>query len=177
MLFAATLEQPENAEDQFFILVPEEVAAYFLSRSGPSVKCTLEGNLFFHGKIKTSRMGQHIIEITAFTTRHLGLRQGQLLYIELSPNEGILSLKMSDELIKALFKNEKASKAFYKLSPGIQYNIVYFVDNIQTGFSRESKARAVTQHLAKSPGQIDFQLLLDEAISSNQSDGQALERH
>ncbi len=164
MVFASTLEELEHTDEGLFLHVPNDIAHHFLDRSGPAVKCLVEGNVSFNGAIQAAPNGQHVIRVSHYAARCMGLERQQLLYLELSPGTDLLSLQICEKLSKALRANRMASQSFYGLSTGDQHSIVYFVNDKHTDHSEDTKVLAVIRYLSCTEGCIDFKKFFNETL-------------
>ena len=126
--FEATLDRLPKKGGEFYIMVPDEIAAVFVEGRKPArVRCLLNGAVDFQCAIRPKGGGGFYINIGTPIRQEGKFVLGQKLSAQLREDDSEFGRDVPEELQELLEIDEEGKRLFYESLPSHQRGIIYYV--------------------------------------------------
>ncbi|MCE7059717.1 YdeI/OmpD-associated family protein [Dyadobacter sp. CY343] len=126
--FESTLDRLPKKGGEFYMLVPEEVAAQFVEGRKPArVRCVLNEKVEFQCAIRPRGGGGFYINIGTPLRQEGKFVLGQKLFAKVWKDESEFGRDMPEELKELLEIDEVGKRLFYESLPSKQRAMIYYI--------------------------------------------------
>ena len=126
--FESRLDRLPKKGGEFYIIVPDEIAAQFVEGRKPArVRCVINNNVDFQCAIRPRGGGGFYINIGTPLRQQGKFVLGQILHAEIRKDESEFGRDMPEELRELLEMDEEGKRLFYDSLPNHQRGIIYYV--------------------------------------------------
>ncbi|CAG5071993.1 hypothetical protein DYBT9623_03933 [Dyadobacter sp. CECT 9623] len=126
--FEATLDRLPKKGGEFYMLVPDEVAAQFVEGRKPArVRCVLNEKVEFQCAIRPRGGGGFYINIGTPLRQEGKFVLGQKLFAKVWKDESEFGRDMPEELKELLEIDEVGKRLFYESMPSKQRAMIYYI--------------------------------------------------
>jgi hypothetical protein len=133
VFFESVLERLPKKGGEFYMMVPDEVAAVFVEGRRPArVRCTLNATVDFQCAIRPMGGGGFYINIGTPIRQAGKLTLGQKLSAKVWKDESEFGRDMPEELTELLEIDEEGKRLFYECLPSKQRAIIYYISGARS---------------------------------------------
>lgn len=126
--FESFLERLPKKGGEFYMMVPDDVAAQFVEGRKPArVRCVLNGHVNFQCAIRPKGGGGFYINVGTPLRQEGKLVLGQKLHAAIRKDDSEYGRDMPEELQELLMQDEEANRLFESAKPVNQRAIIYYV--------------------------------------------------
>lgn len=126
--FESVLDRLPKKGGEFYMIVPDEVAAQFVEGRKPArVRCILNANVEFQCAVRPKGGGGFYINIGTPIRQEGKFVLGQKLIARIWKDESEFGRDMCEELKELLEVDEEGKQLFYEQIPSKQRAIIYYV--------------------------------------------------
>jgi len=141
------------------ILVPNDVAAFFLENYSNRVICTLNDTVTFHCALMPTGKKTYFINTNKENRKKINAKEGDEVHVKLVPDESKYGLPMPEELQELLNQDIEGDKVFHSLTPGKIRSLLHIIGKPKGSDTRLKKAIVVIEYLKDNNGKLDYKEL------------------
>ncbi|MGX5857981.1 YdeI/OmpD-associated family protein [Dyadobacter jiangsuensis] len=146
--FESILERLPKKGGEFYMMVPDEVAAQFVERRKPArVRCVINGTVHFQCAIRPKGGGGFYINVATQLRQQGKLVLGQQLHATVRTDDSEYGRDMPEELQELLSQDEEANRLFQNAKPVSQRAIIHYVSNAKSVQVRIDRSIMMTDRL------------------------------
>jgi len=163
MNFKATLEQLDSSVWGQHIMVPDKVVKKFMSKDkNTRIICNINKTFSFHAALMPIGGGAYFINFSKQNSKKFGLKEGEILHVEILKDESKYGIPMPEEFQELLYQDIEGDKVFHALTPGKQRSLLHIIGKIKNTDIRIRKGLVVLNHLKSNNGKLDFRQLNED---------------
>ena len=148
--FEATLDRLPKKGGEFYVMVPDEIAAVFVEGRKPArVRCLLNGAVDFQCAIRPKGGGGFYINIGTPIRQEGKFVLGQKLSAKIRKDDSEFGRDVPEELQELLEIDEEGKRLFYESLPSHQRGIIYYVAGAKSVQVRVDRAIMMINRLKK----------------------------
>lgn len=158
--FSAPLQAAKSKLFNWQIPLPIAISTHFLSlESKRRVVCVLNGQDAHQCALTPIGQGVYVIKVNQKRIKQLALEEGQMVLVELFPDNSKYGLPMPSEMQAVLEEDKQANEIFHQLTAGKGRTLLYIVGQGKNEEDRLFRAVRVLEHLKERNGKIDYKKL------------------
>ena len=157
MKFIANISRFEDSEIHWtsIIVIPENIFLEMIKIApNKRIICTLNNILTFHCAM-IPRKNYHFIMLGKNKIKTLNLDVNDDFLVELIVDKTEFGANMSEEFQEVLESDPDGKLLFYKLTPGKQRSIIYFISRTKSSQIKIEKTFVFLEHLKRNKGKFD----------------------
>ncbi|WP_333807754.1 DUF1905 domain-containing protein [Flavobacterium sp.] len=145
-----------------YIEIPEAIYQELLKiTTDKRVKCTLNNKITV-SRAMAPKGDFHYILLNKEVLKEAKLSLGDSVLVELQPDESKYGMPISEEMEEVLYHDPDGSVLFHKLTPGAQRTLIHIINKIKSTNLKIERSFVILEHLKKTKGKIDFELLKED---------------
>lgn len=156
--FTTQLVKADEALWDYRALVPNQVSNKLVNKNSKRVMCSVLSDDFFHCSL-FSDGDDYFISINKELRKKHNLQEGNNFEVTLKKDESKYGSPMPVEFDEILKQDSEMDKLFHDLTPGLQRNLLYIINQAKRSETRLKKANVITQYLKSTNGKLDFKEL------------------
>lgn len=146
--FESILERLPKKGGEFYMLVPDEVAAQFTEGRKPArVRCVINGAVHFQCAVRPKGGGGFYINVATSLRQQGKLVLGQKLQVGIRKDDSEYGRDMPEELQELLAQDEALLVLFQNAKPAMQRAIIHYVASAKSVQVRIDRSIMMTDRL------------------------------
>lgn len=146
--FESILERLPKKGGEFYMMVPDEVAAQFVEGRKPArVRCVINGQVHFQCAIRPKGGGGFYINVATALRQQGKLVLGQKLHAAVRKDDSEYGRDMPEELQELLAQDEEAKRLFENAKPVNQRAIIHYIASAKSIQVRIDRSIMMTDRL------------------------------
>lgn len=146
--FESILERLPKKGGEFYMMVPDQVAAQFVQGRKPArVRCVINGSVHFQCAIRPKGGGGFYINVATQLRQQGKLILGQKLNAAVGQDDSEYGRDMPEELQELLAQDEEAKHLFERAKPANQRAIIHYIASAKSVQVRIDRSIMMTDRL------------------------------
>lgn len=146
--FESRIERFDRKGGEYFMVVPDEVAAIFVTGRKPErIRCRIDGQVDFQCAIRPRAAAGFYINV-ATTIRQAGrLVLGQNVKVAIQKDDSTYGRDMPEELEELLSQDEEGNRLFHQILPSKQRGMIHYIASAKSVQVRVDRAVMMVNRL------------------------------
>jgi Domain of unknown function (DUF1905)/Bacteriocin-protection, YdeI or OmpD-Associated len=162
--FSAPYQMFQNLIGGHFI-VAQDVTDALLGAGHNRVVCTINDDFTMQCALISTGNGTHYIMLNKTHAKKIGVREGDMMQIQLAPDTSQYGAPMPEELSALLEIDDVFDAAFHALTAGKQRTLIHAVIAVKNTDARLSRALIICDYIKAGGSKID-QMTINELIKA-----------
>ena len=163
--FSAPFELFQNLIGGHIIVAPE-IADALLKAKQSRVVCTINNEFTMQCALISKGDGQYYVMFTKANAKKIGVREGDMLHMQIAPDTSQYGIEMPEELAALLEMDDDFDALFHALTAGKQRTLIHAVSGVKNTDGRLNRALIISDYIKGGGTKID-QMTINELIRSH----------
>ncbi len=150
---------PDSRVYMYHLVIPEAISNFYKQHNFRRLLCMVNQLPVFSMAILHLQVGHGYINMSKDRLKQAGLKVGDSVSVQLSPDESKYGMPVPHELEEIFSQDTMAFSFFEKLSPGKQRTLLYMIGKYKTEEKRIEKGLVLSNYLKQCQGKFDFKEL------------------
>lgn len=139
--FESRIERFDRKGGEYFMVVPDEVAAIFVSGRKPErIRCRINDQVDFQCAIRPRAAAGFYINVATAIRQAGRLVLGQTVKVAVQKDDSIYGRDMPEELTELLSQDDEGNRLFHEILPSKQRGIIHYIASAKSVQVRVDRA-------------------------------------